>query len=192
MNNIQKALLVLQEMSPYYNPNGLTLIDSPTSISLEHLKSAWVQVVKIDNFFYIYKKRNNLSFILGIKTKDRFKIISSVVTTLPRSGTPIFKNAYQVEMVYSNDQWRNHGYTKLLYKVICDEIILLSDSEQYGYSKKLWQSLAKDSDVNIYVYDCLDKSLTSYDYKNINETEIWGRDLKHISKILVGTTKQLL
>jgi hypothetical protein len=189
MSHITKTIEILNE-EPWYKKEGLNVSNPVTSISLEHLKSAWKLVKEFDQLIAMYQRVDGLGFIVGAR-EERFNIFTSLNCTKPREGTPKYKNSVQVAMVYANEGWKDSGYTKLMYTEAAKVCILISDSTQYGRSKDLWKSLARDPHINVYIYDGMNKSITLYDSNNINENEIWGTEGKHVSRLLVGTDKVL-
>ena len=88
-------------------------------------------------------------------------------------------------MAEGSDQ---RGYTKDVYNLIAKNYDLVSDWEQYGLAKPLWKSLARNSEVNIYVFS--DNRYRLYDGQNISEKEIWG-GVERASTLLVATTKNM-
>jgi hypothetical protein len=142
MAKFTEILKSINEMSPYYNNNGLTITNPVTKISLEHLENTWTFQKDFGNDIFFYQRNDKLAFAVGIKNSDKFIVYTIVFCSKPRTGTPKHKNAIQVEMVHANETWKNSGFTKSMYEEIANNFILISDSEQYGLSKDLWKSLA--------------------------------------------------
>jgi hypothetical protein len=189
--------------SPYLN--SATMMDMAkrgdkrcvTSVSLEQLDRAYTLVTAFDDDTFLYRKAGGLGFVYGYRGSIEFIIFVNVTMTVPRVGAPKkhLVKPVQVEMVQVTEGWEEKQNTKKTYLTISQHYALISDSEQFLASMKLWQSVARESMSNVYVYDGLSRDylrgtgghVIRYDGKNIEQNEIWGREAKHIARLLVAT-----
>jgi hypothetical protein len=188
----------LTEMSPPYLHNSeMMSLKSLSTISKEQMERAWNKIVNFGENEYLLQRKNKTAFILGVLEENTFYQYVQVFLTLPRVGSPQTKHSYQVEMVNVSRGKEDSGFTRKAYIEIAKHYTLISDSEQYQASKKLWQSVAKSDEVYVYVYDGMikdylrdsEKNIIKYNGKNIDENEIWGKNTKHISRVLVASMK---
>lgn len=122
--------------------------------------------------------------------------ITSRNVSYPVEPTQV-ENYKQVSMVNVSKEFADRGFTKQVYNQIAKHVDLISDHEQYLSAQELWKSLAKKSDVNIYVFKGKDYvrddqgSPVKYNGKNITDTLIWGTTPQHHAILLVATAKKL-
>jgi hypothetical protein len=148
--------------------------------------------------FEIYA-RNTGGFISVIKiSSDRFDLVLDISTR--RAAYPVgptqLENYQQVTMVRVADGMNFAGIAKQTYNEIAKRVDLVSDHEQYLGGKAIWDSLARESDVNVYVFDGDDyvredgKPL-KYNGQNVSSDKIWGQAPEHKRVLLVATAKEL-
>lgn len=111
-------------------------------------------------------------------------------------------NVVQAEGLCVTPTERNKGLATRLYEalVLRCGITLMSDFEQYGGGKKLWQKIARESDqIAVFVLDTeqgafwpYDGTRVIYDGGCIPETRIWSAspDLQCYDVILIAEEKQ--
>lgn len=136
-----------------------------------------------------YKRPNHLSTVV---------MISCRATAYPVVPTQL-QNYQQVSMVNVSKEFADKGFTKSVYNQIAKTADFVSDHEQYLGAKGLWKSLARESDINVYVYDghkgdyIRDASgvILKYHSKNIEDKVIWGSSEMYRTVLLVTTSKEL-
>lgn len=197
--SFDKFRVMLREMSQYLNDATSLPLKSLSSISLDQLNRAWKLTKEFEEDIYLYEKRLGKGFIMGKIVDDKFHIYVDVAIKDSPIGIPKIKKTIQVELVNASSEFTEKGYAKKAYLEITKHYTLVSDSEQFIASKRLWQSIAREPEVNVYIYDSFEEdflrneedSIISYNGKNIDEKEIWGKDGKHINRLLVGTIKDI-
>jgi len=170
-----------------------------SSISISQLKRAWKLLKYIpDEDIGIYEAKFGYGFIAGKINEDMFDFYVDVaVDDIYRNAPTFLQNALQVSNVSVVEKYKERGFTKTTYKTIVKKYTLISDTEQYIASKKLWQSLARESDVYVYIWDNTKKEFflennkpKRYNGTNIEEDFIFGTDDKHYQVVLVASNRQ--
>jgi hypothetical protein len=94
--------------------------------------------------------------------------------------------------------FEERSLTKETYLSIARKYTLISDSEQFIASKNLWKSISREDEIYVYVWDGLTNSFIlennkpkRYNGNNIVENEIWGKEAKHIARLLVASPKEI-
>lgn len=168
-------------------------------ISNSALTRAYTHFVKIGDID-IYSNIHG-GFIAGYKREDSLSMVVSISTrydAYPVVPTQLGKYQ-QISMVNVSSLYAERGNTKLVYTAIANKLDLVSDNEQYLGAQGLWKSLARSSDINVYVFDGRIKDyvrdssgkIIKYNGKNIDDKEIWGSKDSYRAVLLVGTTKEL-
>lgn len=190
------------EANPVYIDYELALKDS-RSISLDQLKRAYDYYGKVGGTI-IYRQKGDISpFLAGTLLSDRFEIATRIVTrdgkAYPVKPSKIGPHFYQVSFVETFRGYEEAGIAKSSYELIAKSTPLVSDHEQYLGGRVLWNSLAKSSKINVYVFDGnhsdyvrdLHGNLIKYNGSNINPNEIWGSSITYSKILLVGTARNL-
>ena len=187
--------------APYLNDEELpfTVI---AKISKEALVRSYEKLVDIGEDISIFKKQNGPGFIAG-KVIDghlsTFVTISARENIYPGAPTQLSK-FQQVSMVNISKEMSEQGITKSVYNSIAQHFDLISDHEQFLGAKGLWKSLARESSINVFIFDCskndyfrdsINSVPLKYNGKNIDTNEIWGTSFNHKGILLVATTKEL-
>jgi hypothetical protein len=189
---------LLKEESPFLNDaKSLTMTLLP-SLSIPQLER-YKKIKYYGDDVHLLQKKDKTSFILGKCLEFKFIQFVQVMVTLPRIGAPQnLKKALQVEMVNTTKEATDTGFASATYIEIAKHYPLISDFEQYQLSKKLWISVARSEEINVYVYDGLlkdylreDGVVIRYNGSNIPENEIWGKDAKHIARVLVASIRRI-
>jgi uncharacterized protein YwbE len=199
MNNLDRVLQILQEQSPpWYDENDFT---EPLPFTLSaNQYSGYKVLVEYPHKLQLIQRYDNLAFVLGVLQDDgTFNQHILTRTTLPRVGSPKnLKKALQVDLVLASDIIKNGGLAKSVYKEIISRYTLISDFEQHGKAKNLWKAISNMKDIFVYVYDGSTKDYIREDGKikryigeSIPDEEIWGKDLKHMSRVLVASTTEI-
>lgn len=175
---------------------GYEVLAKISNVAISRSYSHLVKINEIDIF-----SRNTSGFIAGLLTKEGLSVVVSI--TCRNVSYPVeplgLSNYQQVSMVRTSTEFTDHGGAKLVYDEIARCTDLVSDHEQYQGAKGLWKSLARDSDVNIYIFEGLANSYISengipkkYNGINIHDRNIWGTNPEHRTILLVATKKELL
>lgn len=192
--------------SPYLNNDELPF-KTLSRVSNEALKRTYTLFSEIsiaDESLILNIYTSNISgFIAGFLTENGD--LDIVVNMSCRDKAyPVkpnnLSNYEQVSMVNVSKDFAERGFTKLVYNSIAKKINIVSDHEQYLGAKGLWKSLARDSDVNIYIFDGRIKdyvrddngNIMKYNGKNINDSDIWGSTEKYRLILLIATTEELV
>lgn len=184
--------------TPYLNDEELGY-QVLAKISNDALKRAYYHLVKVGNIDIFAK--SEAGFIAGRLSKSGLSMLVSVACrTVAYPVEPLGLTDYQqVSMVNVTKEFANEGKTKLVYSEIAKNTDLVSDHEQYLGAKGLWKSLARESDVNVYVFNGKikdymrdeDNNIKKYNGSNIHDNEIWGNSTEHKLVLLVATVKNL-
>jgi hypothetical protein len=149
----------------------------------------------------IFSNNGATGFIAGYLRNSELSVvvkISSRINSYPVEPTQLL-NYQQISMVNVSNEFNNQGNTKAVYSQITKKISLVSDHEQYLGAKGLWKSLARESDINVYVFDGnrrdyirnLNGEIVKYNGQNIKEESIWGQSSNHRLVLLVATVDEL-
>ena len=185
--------------SPYLNDEELpyTVL---AKISKSQLKRAYSEVGQINDIVLFAHK--DTGFIAGFMVGDHLSTIVRI--SCREKGYPKephqLENYQQVSMVNVSKEFAERGYTKEIYNLIAKTIDLVSDHEQFLGAKGLWKSLARDSDINVYVFNgnlndyVRDEfgKIIKYNSSNLKDKMIWGSTFEHKSILLVATKRNLI
>lgn len=193
----------LNEMSPFLYPTRKELQEL-SSLSNESIEDGFTYLGSIEEQdLDIYENKETGAIIAGIMTEDRF-YISLRITCEERSlyvkSMKLSKNRKHVQMLNTNKKFARQAIAKDVYVFVATHFDLVSDRIQYLGAKILWQSLAKNSNINIYVFDENSKDylrdsdgmIINYNGYNIDENEIWGQENKHHERLLVAMNHELI
>jgi len=183
--------------SPYLNDDELGY-QVLAKISSDALKRSYTHLVKakdIDIF-----AGTDTGFIAGLLTKKGLSTVVMItcrVVAYPTEPSGL-ANYQQVSMVNTSKEFADKGRAKLVYTEIAKKVDLVSDHEQYLGAKGLWKSLARESDVNVYVFDGRTKdyirdedgTIKRYNGNNLQDSAIWGNTMDHKLVLLVATAKK--
>lgn len=193
-----KIAQILSEM-PYLHDEELGM-QTLAHISEAQLARAYDLVAELDQDVRIYQNSEYNTFIAGYwreNAEPKYLSTTVMISTRKNRAYPAVTMSdlgdeyYQVSMVNVQKKLAESGITKKVYNAIAKLAPLVSDHEQYLGAKGLWKSLARDSDVNVYVFNCDEKTYTKYDSKNVDDYLIWGDKHHHRTMLLVATTKTL-
>ena len=178
-------------------------IDTRPSISATALERAYDYLGTPDSYdsIHIYKKKNNFGFIAGVRDDTSLKHFLDIKTrhhSYPVQPVDLLDPYFQVSFVIVSEEFAEQSYTKAVYKFLVSMYDIVSDHEQYLGGKRLWQSIAKDKDVFVYVFDgnkddyIRDEHgvIIRYDNDDIHETKIWGPSIEHSTILLVASRKE--
>ena len=185
--------------APYLNNEELPY-KALSSISVSRLKKSYEKIAEIGSGLDIYQHSNG-SIVAGEIVGEEFYLLVSISirkTPYPVEPTQL-SSPLQISMVNISSGEEERGLTKKVYNTVGQLLDLVSDHEQYLGAQGLWKSLARSSDVNIYIFDgrikdyIRDESgkIIKYNDKNITDSQIWGSTTDHRMIILVGTSKEL-
>ena len=185
--------------APYLNNEELPY-KALSSISVARLKKSYEKIGEIGSGLDIYQ-HNNGSIVAGeIVGSDFYLLVSISTRTTPYPVEPTqLSSPHQISMVNIASGEEEKGLTKKVYNTVAQMLDLVSDHEQYLGAQGLWKSLARSSDVNIYIFDGRIKDyirdeagkIIKYNGKNITDSQIWGTTTDHRMILLVGTSKEL-
>lgn len=200
MINYKKIFGELNEMSPYVDELEKMEHKIISSISISQLSRAWKLLKYIpDEDIRIYEARYGYGFIAGKIIVNMFEFYVDVSVDDIFRNAPIFlKNALQVSNVSVVEKYKERGFTKTTYKTIIEKYTLISDTEQYQASKKLWQSVSREPDVFVYIWNNSNDSFIlendkpkRFNGNNIDEIEIFGTENEHYKIVLVASSKEI-
>jgi len=190
-NEIKQLIETIERLNemPKYSDDDLPL-GNLAQISMDSLSKSYSILGNVaQNAIQVYEKNSGTGFIAGFERHNNFNHFLDIGTrrtsypVVPHNLSPDY---HQVSSVIVAEGFEQRGYTKEVYNLIAKKYDLVSDNEQYRLAKLLWQSLARNSSVNVYVFS--DNKYSLYDGSNINEKEIWGGVDKR-STLLVASTK---
>jgi len=149
----------------------------------------------------IFNNKDTGGFVAGYLRAEHLSTVVKIACrkdAYPTEPTQV-ADYRQVSMVSVSKEYGLTGNTKAVYEQIAKRGPLVSDHEQYLGAQGLWKSLARSSDVNVYVFNgeagdyMRDKAgmIIKYNSKNIEDDKIWGTDPKHKMVLLVATNKDL-
>ena len=190
IKQLMETIERLNEM-PKYTHDDLSL-GQLSHISMTSLSKSYSLLGSVaGNAIQVYEKNTGSGFIAGFERSGNFNHFLDIGTrsiAYPVVPPGLNSNYHQVSSVLMAEGSDQRGYTKDVYNLIAKNYDLVSDWEQYGLAKPLWKSLARNSEVNIYVFS--DNRYRLYDGQNISEKEIWG-GVERASTLLVATTKNM-
>jgi hypothetical protein len=184
---------------PYLNDEELSY-QVLAKISTKALNKGFEEFSKTKDLT-IYSNKETSGFIAGYLRAGHLSTVIKIASR--QSAYPIepaqVEDYHQVSMVSVSKEYALTGNAKAVYEQIAKKVPLVSDHEQYIGAQGLWKSLARSSDVFIYVFnsevqdyirDQADK-IVKYNSKNIEDDKIWGTDPTHRMVLLVATIKEL-
>jgi len=193
MNDEIKKLIetieLLNEM-PKYSQDDLPL-GHLSQISINSLNKSYSLLGNVaENAIQVYEKNTGTGFIAGFERSGNFNHFLDIGTR--RVSYPVIPHGlkpdyHQVSSVLIAEGYEQRGYTKEVYNLVAKNYDLVSDWEQYGMAKMLWKSLARNSNVNVYVFS--DNRYQLYTDNNIDEREIWG-GIEKSTTLLVATIEK--
>lgn len=185
--------------TPYLNDEELGY-EVLANISNEALARSYSLLSKVKGL-EIYQK-NTTGFIAGKRKKSELStvvIVNCRKEAYPCVPTQLGSDYQQVSFVRVSKGYESEGNPKLVYNEIAKHIDLVSDHEQYLGGQGLWKSLARESDVNVYVFDGRIKDYIrdetgkpkKYNSSNISAKKIWASKETYRLILLVATDKEL-
>lgn len=196
-----KFVQMLKE-NPYLVPSRMEL-EYLSSISIEAIDERYNYIGEIEGrFIKVYENIGNGLITAGMIYGDRFYIILSLTCeerSLYIKSMQLSPNRKHIKMVMVSKEAAENAVARDVYVFIASHFDLISDRVQYLGAKSLWKSLAKESSINIYVFDEKKKSylkddkgdIIKYNGYNINDVEIWGDSETHQHRLLVATSRTL-
>lgn len=199
MNNIQKRLL---EMSPYLHDTRLPL-SKLSSLSKNSMETGFNLLGKIkDHNIDVYENKETGGILAGTMVDEEFFPIIRI--TCSERGLYIKSMQLQarrkhVKMLNVDKDTARQTFAISVYNFVASHFDLISDRIQYLGAKILWQSIARQGHVNIYVFDETKKAyvrdssgqIVKYNGKNIDDNLIWGQKEEHQAKLLVASVREL-
>lgn len=197
-NLVMKITEIITEM-PYLNKDELPF-KAISSISLRRLSESYRQFASLAGI-EIYQHSNG-GIIAGKIVGDSFMILLTISTrpvAYPVQPTGLDGDSYQVSMVTVTAGEEERTLAKRVYNAVASKLSLISDHEQYLAAQGLWKSLARESDVHVYVFDGAAKdymrnsnnTIIRYSGANIPDDKIWGSKEMYRTVLLVATTQDL-
>lgn len=193
----------LNEMSPYLNPTRKQL-ENLSSLSEESIEDGFKYLGTVsEQDLDIYENEDTGAILAGVMIDGRF-YISLRITCEERSlyvrSMQLSDSRKHVKMLNTDKDFARQGIAKDVYIFVAQHFDLVSDRVQYLGAKVLWQSLAKSSPINVYVFDESTKDyirdslgdIINYNGSNIDENLIWGQTNQHHDRLLVATVRKLL
>ena len=190
----------ISEMSPIYVPQFLRLKEGVASISKEALESRW-EYMGNEFGFQFYWNHSTDTIVGGKFLEDGSRFIGAICIEISDEEYDFlpFKEDYiQVGLVNVSKKFSDKGLARETYIWLTEKMTVISDTEQYSGGRKIWESLAKDRRINVYVWNgneldwFRDSSgeVIRYDGKNIDPAKIWGTGDKE--KVLLVATREKL
>jgi hypothetical protein len=188
--------------APYLHPEELPY-KALSAISVDRLGLSYSKIGEIDDGggLEVYQHKSNKGIAAGKILEKEFYFAVSITTreTIYPAEPTQLDEMLQVAMVNVSKGQEENGITKKVYEIAAQAINLVSDHEQYLGAKGLWKSLARSSDVNVYVFDGnvkdyirgVDGKIVKYNGRNISDHDIWGQTIQYKSVLLVATTRGL-
>lgn len=184
--------------TPYLNDEELGY-QVLAKISNNALKRSYDYLSKTENIDIFAGK--DTGFIAGyLKANYLNTVVSISCRKISYPVEPLgLTNYQQVSMVNTAKGFTEKGNAKLVYNEIAKSVDLVSDHEQYLGAEGLWKSLARESDINVYVFEGFKNDyirdtsgkLKKYNGSNIKDENIWGTTTQHKTVLLVATIKDL-
>jgi hypothetical protein len=184
--------------SPYLHDIELFHFETAV-ISKSALVRSYTYIGAVLSEIQIYEKNDWSAFVVGV-VDDSGNLIHFLDIQLdhklyPVEPTQLRPNYRQIGMTMISKNIAQQGITKAVYQYLVERFDMVSDRVQYLGGKRLWQSLAKNSIANIYVFDggvndyIRDSggNIVKYDGVNIDESVIWGETMAHQNRILVAS-----
>ena len=178
-----------------------------SSLSVETIREGFKTLGYIGDLKVVENKQSG-AVLAGMPVDDRFEIIVQVsVRTKPVPFVPTQLKKYkQVGMVNvsafsESEGYAKQGHARAVYNLLATKFDLVSDHYQYLGAKRLWKSLSKETDINIYVFDgnigdyLRDSKFTiiRYNGKNLDDKKIWHcTDASYENILLVASIRKLI
>lgn len=173
------------------------LVSGRRYISHEALKEryAFLGSTEEPEKWYIYRQRSSATFVAGPITKQGLDVSLSIDCLEDKKALPANPIVF-VKGTSIREDRAYQGFTRRVYEIICQHYSMVSDVTHYRGAKALWQSLARSSNVNIYVYDYATEDWLRdtankpirYNGKNIPYDKIWGTSYEHEDRVLMATS----
>lgn len=166
----------------------------------EHYKK--IGMLPIEGDLVVYLNTVSKAYMVGQHIGGQFFIylsLSRKQTIEPVVPAQLSNDYFQVSMVNVDAKQAMSGVARAFYTFIAAHYDIISDQEQFKCAKSLWNSLARNDIVNVYVFDCAKRDyyrddkgvIVKYNGQNIPENQIWGQTQHHYKMLLVATTKEL-
>ena len=148
----------------------------------------------------LFKSKTTHKYILGAWGHEGSKEVFVVITTLkilPRNDLkPFFKNPIQMSEVETAVDFRNMGFSKVLYNwFIYNDYNVISDQTQYNYIRKTYDRLSQSDNIKADLFDDHKKEFIKRDIRVDSgeenwdfDTDIWSYDTEK-SHILICLSK---
>ena len=187
--------------APYLYNSRLEL-EKLSSLSKKSIEARFSYLGKVKNqSFDVYENNDNGSILAGVMVDDEFYPIISITNderSLYVKSMQLADKRKHVRMVRTNQKFESQRVALDTYEFIAQEFNLVSDRIQYLGAKALWQSLARQGRVNVYVFDEDKKDYirldnekpVKYNGKNITDELIWGKKEEHQNKLLVASVRE--
>lgn len=131
----------------------------------------------------LFKSKTTHKYILGAWAHEGIKEVFVVITTLkilPRPDLkPFFKNPIQMSEVETSEDFRNMGFSKVLYNwFLYQDYDVISDRTQYNYIRKTYDRLSKNHNIKADLFDDESKQFLKKDIDVDSGEEDWDFDSK--------------
>lgn len=193
-----KSKRELNEMSPIYVPQILKVKDGVASISKEALQSRWEYLGDMMNLSFYWNHTSD-TIVGGKFLEDNSKLIGAICIEISDEDydfLPFKDNYIQIGLVNVSKKFSDKGLARETYIWLTEKMTVISDTEQYFGGRKIWESLAKDERINVYIWngntldwfrDANGKAIR-FNGKNIEPDKIWGAEYEE--KILLVATRE--
>lgn len=193
-----KSKMEFNEMSPIYIPQPLRVKDGVASISKETLQSRWEYLGSLLNLSF-YWNHSTDTIVGGKFLDDGSRLVGAICIEISDEEydfLPFKENYIQIGLVNVSKKFSDRGLARETYIWLTEKVTIVSDTEQYFGGRKIWESIAKDKRINVYVWngntmdwfrDDTGKAIR-FNGKNIEPNEIWGTEYEE--KILLVATRE--
>jgi len=189
----------LNEMPYLYNKRmNLEKISNISKEALERYTK--IGRVPTQNFD-VYENKENGTLLGGILIDGEFYpliFINCEERSLFVKSMQLKDKRKHIKLVRVNENFSDQKVSTDMYTFVAKHFDLISDRIQYKGAKDLWKTLAKQNRINVYVFDEETKDyirsegkIVKYNGKNLDDSEIWGSDLKHQARLLVAVNREL-
>ncbi len=187
--------------APYLYDTRMNM-EKVSSLSKKSLEENFLYLGHLDvQNFDIYENKENGGFLGGILIEDEFYPLIRVSCnerSLYVKPMQLSDKRKHIAMVRVSPSFSHQEVAIDTYTFIANHYDLISDRIQYLGAKVLWKSLARQGQVNVYVFDESKKDYLrendkpiKYNGKNITDEMIWGKEKQHQDRLLVATKKEL-
>lgn len=202
MDFLEQRTTFLTEFMPYFY-NFRKQLQNLSSISKQSVEDGFVLLNTLsESGLQVYENVDTGSILAGITIEDKFYIACSVVCeerSLYVKSMQLSPKRKHVKLILTSTDFSRSSVARSLYIFLAKKFDLISDRIQYLGAKILWQSIAKDSPINVYVFDESIKDylrdeqgrIILYNGSNIDDGDIWGTEDKHHSRLLVAVDRDL-